>query len=78
MKPTHILKVLEKTTDHRTEVGVAWQNKDGSLTISLNPCIVLAPNQNHVITLFKIDDPAPPPGKKIIHDPADPCGWGKK
>jgi len=52
MKPTHRLKVLDKTTAHKTECGAGWQNKDGSISIVLNPCIVMQHDPNLVFTLF--------------------------
>jgi len=55
MKPTHRLKVLDKKTNGRTEAGAGWQNEDGSISIVLNPCIRLTPDNRTVITLFPID-----------------------
>lgn len=55
MQPTHRLKVLNKFDDARTEVGAGWLNADGSLSITLNPCVVLTRDTNIVITLFPID-----------------------
>jgi hypothetical protein len=52
MKPTHRLKVLNKKTDASAEVGAGWINKDGSISITLNPCVVLKPKKELVYTLF--------------------------
>lgn len=52
MKPTHAFKALDKTTLHRTLLGAGWLNKDGSISISLNPCVVITPDPNIVLTLF--------------------------
>lgn len=54
MKPTHRLKVLNKVTDLKGEVGAGWLNKDGSITIQLNPCVVLHPHPDLVVTLFPV------------------------
>lgn len=59
MKPTHLLKVLDKKTEHKVVAGVGWKNMDGSISISINPCITLSPNSDHVITLFLIDKNEP-------------------
>jgi hypothetical protein len=56
MKPTHILKALDKNTNHKTSLGVGWQNKDGSITISINPFVKIYDCRNIVITLFALDD----------------------
>jgi hypothetical protein len=52
MKPTHRLKVLNKLTNHRTEAGAGWLNKDGSITIRVNPMVNIQDMPEHVITLF--------------------------
>lgn len=55
MTPTHRLKVLNKHTDARAEIGAGWQNEDGSIAIRLNPCVVLTAESMIVITLFPVD-----------------------
>lgn len=52
MTPTHVLKVLNKKTDARSVCGVGWLNKDGSISIQLNPCIIMKQESNLVFTLF--------------------------
>lgn len=54
MKPTHNLKALNKKTNARTNCGVGWLNEDGSITIVLNPYIVMQPDKDIVINLFPI------------------------
>lgn len=56
--PDYKLKVFNKTTGQRGEVGAGWKNEDGSITINLNPCVVLTPDSNIAITLFVNDSPA--------------------
>jgi len=53
-KPTHRFKILDKDNEWRAEVGVGWQNEDGSISIKLNPGIVLDYEKLHnkVLTLF--------------------------
>jgi hypothetical protein len=56
MKPTHRLKVMNKDTSQKAEVGAGWQNTDGSITIQINPCSVLNDDKKYVITLFPTDN----------------------
>lgn len=56
-KPDYQLKILNKSNDKRGIIGAAWKNEDGSISIQINPCIILDGNQldDFVITLFKND-----------------------
>lgn len=55
-KPDYRIKVLNKRTDAKGEVGAGWVNPDGSMTIVLNPCVTLSGNNAHIlITAFKND-----------------------
>lgn len=63
-RPTHTLKVAEPVPDGAdakagrwTSAGVAWANNDGSLSIHLNPGIVLSWKDRLTIIAF----PARPP-----------------
>jgi len=56
MKPTHRLKMLNKTTSAKGELGAGCLNEDGSITIVLNQCIVVQQDPNIVITLVPITD----------------------
>lgn len=59
MKPTHRLRVLDKETNQKGTAGAGWLNKDGSISIVLDPCVVLSGDRkNIVITLFP-DNNAP-------------------
>lgn len=51
-RPTHILKVKERDGQHKCDVGVGWENEDGSISIQLNPCVALTSHDNVFITLF--------------------------
>lgn len=54
--PDYNLKISTKAGKKRTTLaGVGWQNDKGHITIQLNPCIVLAYDENLYITLFPID-----------------------
>lgn len=57
MRPTHSLKILDKSNSYRTEIGAGWLNKDGSITLVLNPAVVLDYEKqvDKVITLFPRD-----------------------
>lgn len=52
MTPTHVLKAFDKTNEARTEVGAGWLNPNGTISITLNPCVVLTRHPNIVYTLF--------------------------
>lgn len=54
MKPTHKLKVLNKVTDSRAELGAGWINPDGSISIKLNICVVIQDDPDLVYTLFPV------------------------
>ncbi len=55
--PTHRFKVLDKVTGAKHEVGAGWINADGSISIRLNPCVVIHANPDQVLTLFPCDRP---------------------
>lgn len=55
MKPTHKLKYLNKRLNIKAEVGAGWYNTNGSISIVINPLVVLAQNEDSVYTLFPID-----------------------
>jgi hypothetical protein len=50
--PDYILSILDKETDERGRVGVAWNNPSGSIGIVLNTRVVITANKNLVLTLF--------------------------
>lgn len=53
-KPDFRVAALNKTTDHKGNVGGAWSNPDGSISVVLNSFIVLRQSGNNelLITLF--------------------------
>lgn len=54
--PEYRLKILNKVTNKRNnDAGAAWINKDNSITVVLNPGIVLTENADLVYTLFPVD-----------------------
>ena len=54
--PEYRLKILNKVTNKRNnDAGAAWVNKDNSITVVLNPGIVLTENVDLVYTLFPVD-----------------------
>ena len=63
-KPTHLLKVKQRDGDGKTTVGVGWLNEDGSMSLALNPCVVLSWTDNVMINAFPVElekDEEPPP-----------------
>ncbi len=64
--PDFNVSALVKSTDHKGRVGAGWVNADGTITVKLNPFVVLSAAQDTLITLFPADKPfkkksAPPP-----------------
>ena len=55
--PTHRLKILNKKTNGRcNDAGVGWLNKDGSISLLINPGITLTENKSELVyTIFPID-----------------------
>lgn len=54
--PEWIVSVLDKQTDKKGRIGVAWDNEDGSISIKLNMCTVIdTRTQDLLITLFPND-----------------------
>lgn len=57
MKPTHTLSILNKSTQGKVIAGAGWYDpKDGSMSIKINPCIVLNDNEDLAIKLFPIKE----------------------
>lgn len=58
-KPDYRLKALNKLTNNKASIGAGWKNKDGSISIDLNPFITLSSEHisvtDLVITLFPIE-----------------------
>jgi hypothetical protein len=50
-KPTHDLKVVLNDGTTGT-TGAGWQNEDGSVSIQLDPCVVLDRRDVRHLTLF--------------------------
>lgn len=55
--PDYRLKLLNKKTSAKNEnAGAGWVNEDGSITLVLNPCVVLESNSDLLYTLFLAKD----------------------
>lgn len=55
-KPDYRLKAFDKTTERAAEVGAAWKNDTGSISIVLNPCVVLTADSPYALTLFPVEE----------------------
>ena len=53
-KPHYRLKFLNKRTEEHGEIGAAWLNEDQSISIVLNPLVVLSQSSDLVLTLFPV------------------------
>lgn len=51
-KPDYRLGAMNKSTDEKANVGAAWANDDGSLSVVLHPFVTLRADKNLVLTLF--------------------------
>lgn len=56
--PDFQVAALNKKTDEKSNVGVAWKNDDGTISIILNSFVSLPGGKDMLITLF------PPKEKK--------------
>lgn len=54
-KPNYRLKFLHKQTEEKGEIGAAWLNEDNSISIVLNPMVVVMQSPHLVLTLFPVD-----------------------
>lgn len=50
--PDYWLKIKEKEGTGDTVAGAAWDNKDGSISIDINPCVVLSRSKDLMLRLF--------------------------
>lgn len=53
-KPDYRVSALNKATSVKGSVGAAWLNEDGTISIVLDPFIVLNDSPNLLITLFPV------------------------
>lgn len=54
-QPTHRLRLLDKESGRGATVGAGWLNKDGHITINLNPGVRLSWDDNVTLTLWPVD-----------------------
>jgi len=51
-KPDYRVAALDKITEDKNNVGAAWKNEDGTISIVLDSFIVLYGGNRFLITLF--------------------------
>lgn len=51
-KPDYRLGAMNKATDEKANVGAAWINENGSISVVLEPFVTLRADKNLVLTLF--------------------------
>ena len=51
-KPDYKLKVKDEKTERWMEVGAAWKNNNGSISVRLNACVVLSERSGVEPVLF--------------------------
>jgi len=73
-KPDYRLAALNKETSEQNNIGVAWKNDDGSISIRLNAFIRLESNPDLVLSLFPNDE-KPWPKKRKVFKPEAPSTY---
>jgi hypothetical protein len=58
-RPDYNLKVMDKFNDFKGRIGAGWQEEDGSISIALDPLVVLSERSGLVIKLFPNNYPKP-------------------
>lgn len=51
-RPDYLVSALVKNGEHKGSVGAAWKEKDGQISIKLNPFVVLESMDGLAIRLF--------------------------
>lgn len=51
-RPDYRIAALNKETDAKGNIGVAWKNEDGSIGVVFNPFVTVPVGNNFVITMF--------------------------
>lgn len=54
-KPDYRFAAMNKSTDEKNNVGAAWVNPDGTISVALDSFIQLTASKNLVLTLFPND-----------------------
>lgn len=67
--PDWRVHALNKQSDARGEIGVGWNNPDGSISVVYNPFVVVPVGQEFAIRMFP---ERPAPGVKPV--PREPSG----
>jgi len=55
-RPDWEFRFLNKATDEKGQVGVGWNNADGSIRVKLNTRVVLEAGPDCILTLFVFRD----------------------
>lgn len=50
--PDYRLSFLNKVTEAKGQIGAAWRNEDNSISIVLDPKVVLTQTKDEILTLF--------------------------
>ncbi len=74
-RPDFNLSALDKTTEVRGKVGAAWKNDDGTISIRLDPFVVLSGSSNLELRLF-VNDGQYQPLRPAAPPPADQNEYG--
>lgn len=55
-RPQWRIHALDKITRETTRIGSAWNKRDGSISIAINPWTLVPTGPNIIITMFPIGD----------------------
>jgi hypothetical protein len=53
--PDYRLSALNKSTNEKNNVGAAWKNDNGTISIRVDYCVVIHSSKDLVLTLFPAD-----------------------
>jgi hypothetical protein len=67
-KPDYKLKIKDEKTERWMEVGAAWKNTDGSISVRLNMCVVLNERLGVEPVLFPADPEKKADGVKQVEE----------
>lgn len=54
--PDFVVKAMQRETDRSQRIGAAWMNDNGSVSIDLDPFVVLEGKDRPIVTLFPWDE----------------------
>lgn len=50
--PDYYVKAMSKTRNEKSQVGAAWKNPNGSISVKIDPFVILQGGADLLVTLF--------------------------